>query len=699
MNHKQSDAITVFCSQLGSNIWSGQWMLGIAILIFFVLWTYLAGCPLSLAGFLLLSVFIAAGSLWTIISQLSWPSRSSCLAYYPIGFGISTGFCTLFLLARLGLVCSTLLAMLLGLVCCVFALGGHWSLLVYPVEKVKRFAPVGLLASGMALLSLLTFLFLSQLQSVSTLATLSDDTTLLAWSDYIAHARTTLEISSASLGELPQSSLGSEIRLAPYHYGHYILPALLLSQGLSVSSLQAYTALAPVFGAFLLLAPVFERFRLAGIRSIAESLSFLFVAILTYATWVHFASDTFVDPIWLLIAGPGTMYAGAVLIGLLQIFVTRADCIDARRMLSLLAVIAVLLLLYKVHLVHSFFIFLILLAVKSLSLDADQSLISGPWAWLRRRPNRYLVAVAAGALFFGMANLLLRMSRQHLLKDFAANALKFTEYFTGLKFDSYAVLGFHLSVLDISYLLACASFGLLVMVGPLYGIAILLSRLPSLEHERKLLRVDMPLLLFSLLGSLLIAVFFAPEPSWWADSSEFQNRVWPVLWCIALWCLAGLRLPLDSRALRQCVLALQVSTLIGAICIIPPSKFLAFSASTTNNQAYPIVIPLSVKSTAAQLKTLPKEYRFFAWKAPFTSRDNEWYVLVLSAASGRLPLYALPNYQLSKGNPTIRTSWDAAMSRSLSACIQQPGISSVNTLHSRVALVEQGGSQFAAVCP
>ena len=206
-------------------------------------------------------------------------------------------------------------------------------------------------------------------------------------------------------------------------------------------------------------------------------------------------------------------------------------------------------------------------------------------------------------------------------------------------------------------------------------------------------------LLFALLGSLLIAVFFAPAPAWWPDSSEFQNRVWPVLWCVAFWYLAGLRLQFHSLALRNCLLAFQVFSLMLTVYILPDSKLLTVAAPTTKNVAYPTVIPLSIKATAAQLQVSPSTYRFFASKEPFTSRDNEWYALVLSAASGRLPLYALPNYQLLKGRQTIRASWDAAASRSLSACMQQPTINPAQTRHPLVAIVEGGGTRFAAVCP
>ena len=698
MNVIRSVGMKQLLSRVGRWDHSCELLLSAGLVGFLVLWVLLAGAPLSIGGLLLLATYVAGGCLWTSIAQFSWPSRSSCLAYYPIGFGISTGLCTLLLLARLGLICSLLLAMLIAVVVCFVApWSGRQSSLFQNDEKNVRNLGACLLISGASLL-LLTALFSSQLQSASTLTSLAGDTSLLAWNDYIAHARTTLEIATAQFGGLPQSSLNPQLRVSPYHYGHYILPALLLNQGLSVSSLQAYTALAPAFGAFLLLMPILERFRLAGIARIVEVLPFSSAAMLAYSAWLHFAADTFVDPIWLLVAGPGTMYAAAVLLSLLQIYVTRSPCIKGRDLVSLVVVVGMLLLLHKIHLLHSFAIFLLLLLVVGFCAADGNALAPSGWRWLGIRRNRYLSAAAAGSFLLLSANFALQMNREHMVKDFLANALKFTEYFSGLTFDTYNISGYAFSAADILYLLVCSLVGIAVMAGPLFGMAVLLSRHPSLERNPLSPDVAMDRLLLALLGSLLIAIFLAPVPPWWPDSSEFQNRVWPVLWSIALWFLAGLRLPVDAPALRFFMIALQVIVLIGCVQLVPTSKRLSITAASKISDAYPTIMPLSAKRIALELQATNPSYRFFASKEPFGSRDNELYALTLSALSGRLPLYAMPNQQALKGSPSIQADWREAVSMSAAACSGQARIGALDRRRSLVAAVEQGPIQFVAVC-
>ena len=677
---------------------SDQLLLAIAMLSFLALWVRLAGTPLSMGGLLLLATYIAGGLLWTTISQLSWPSRSSCLAYCPIGFGMSTGLCALCLPLSLGLVYSLLLSTLFGAIAWIFISIRQHSWSTQCSGKVSGRASAEVVGSTVLLLLLITVLFASQLQSASTLTTLKADTFLLAWNDYIAHARTTLEVSTAAVGALPQSFLDQDIRLAPYHYGHYILPALLLNQGLAVGPLQAYTALAPPFGAFLLLLPILERFRSAGFARITEAFPFSIGAMLIYGLWLHFASDTFVDPIWLLVAGPGTMYAGAVLLAFLQIYITSAFRVNGRDGISLTAVVATLLLLYKVHLLHSFFIFFAIVASNAFFSGIDYQAIPGRLRSLWRRCYRYLIPATIGALVLAALNVVLRMQRTHLAKDFVANALKFTEYFSGATFDSYAVSGLVLSVKDVAYILFCVLVGLMVMVGPLYGLALLLSRSSSFEQAQPSRAREIQQLLLALLGSLLVAVLLAPDPPWWPDSSEFQNRVWPVLWCIALWYLAGLRMPLARASLRQCVLALQVVALIACVQMIPAPKRLSIAAATSASQAYPTVIALSEKTISHQLMALPSSLRFFASKEPFESRDNEWHAPLLAALSGRLPLYAFPNFQILKGNKTIQSDWETAASQSAQACMVLKGNVTKKDGSPRVALVQQAQSQFAAVC-
>jgi hypothetical protein len=314
------------------------------------------------------------------------------------------------------------------------------------------------------------------------------------------------------------------------------------------------------------------------------------------------------------------------------------------------------------------------------------------------RCNPYLFAAAAGSLFLLTVNVTLRMNREHMVKDFLANALKFTEYFSGLTFDSYNISGYAFSAADILYLLGCSLVGLLVMAGPLFGVAVVLSRHPSLERNPLSPDVAMDRLLLALLGSLLIAVFLAPVPPSWTDSSEFQNRVWPVLWSIALWFLAGLRLPVDTPALRFLMIALQVIVLIGCVQLVPTSKRLSITAASKISDAYPTIMPLSAKRIALELQATNPSYRFFASKEPFGSRDNEWYALTLSALSGRFPLYVMPNHQALKGSPSIQADWREAVSMSAAACSGQSLTGALDRRRSLVAAVEQGPIQFVAVC-
>jgi hypothetical protein len=143
-----------------------------------------------------------------------------------------------------------------------------------------------------------------------------------------------------------------------------------------------------------------------------------------------------------------------------------------------------------------------------------------------------------------------------------------------------------------------AGLGVLTLCGPLFlAFWVLAARS---QQTRPFSSQLMALLIVSFLAGL----FVGPPMVW--DAAEFQNRSWPMLWCIGAWGLAGWQPRFALQRHRLLTGLLVVALLVFATVLLPQQKSKSAASPPLwpdwTIKYYPFLISSSDKQAAAALK-------------------------------------------------------------------------------------------------
>jgi hypothetical protein len=132
------------------------------------------------------------------------------------------------------------------------------------------------------------------------------------------------------------------------------------------------------------------------------------------------------------------------------------------------------------------------------------------------------------------------------------------------------------------------------------------------------------------------------------DQSEFQNRSWPLLWCIGVWLLAGYRMK-NEGDYHIANLSLSFAMLLGSWLILPANKRLSAAQpplAEWTKDYYPYTIKSSEKKLAASLASISTNDLFFI---PDTDQTEilQDTASTIAALSGRRPLFSRLGFQIA----------------------------------------------------
>ena len=580
--------------------------------------TAFVGCWLLLAGstpqpWLLVCLFwFMTGSVcWSAACQQIWPSDSSLNSYLPLGYGIASLVSFVLIMLRLGTLPACALGSGFGAISWWLSTRtasakepAHSSDVPAPSANAAAFIPL-LLTGAYA-----TFLMADQLISAADLRDVSTATTIHGWVDLIVHSNTVLSFSFLPFGSAPISTFDHTQTLLPYHYGSYILASLLTTASGSVSPFLAYLALVSPLGLWLLLLPFADRLLLRP-RSGRLEILLLIIAILivVYSSWVRLISYSLLDPLWLLITSPATLYACAIVLSGLQIASScRSSFWQLRFGVGLSLAVLLILIFFKVQVAHALLLAVLVAVILTIRLRFRASGDRGPVGL--RLP---LLITALFITSHLLLNRILGIARANPVQDW----LKFLTDLAAVTWKE------NLPFVDQLTLLPplAAGLGVLTLCGPLFlAFWVLAAR----SHQTRPLSSQLMALL---IVSFLAGQFVGPPMVW--DAAEFQNRSWPMLWCIGAWGLAGWQPRLALQRHRLLTGLLVVALLVFATVLLPQQKSESAASPPLwpdwTIKYYPILISSSDKQSAAALKAqavLQAEVRSMR-EGKTTRSDNE----------------------------------------------------------------------------
>jgi hypothetical protein len=625
-------------------------------------WCLIGGILITAKSIGVALIFSFGVVYWASICRLLWPSQNSLNTYLPFGYSLCSLASFSLILLKQGTVASCLIASISGFI--LFGLGKsvfHTRMNGNSVSLIQSGTTSRSIAVLLLMALITTFLFADQLSSMANLREIDVNTTINGWSDIILHANTVLSLSSLAPGQYPISTLDYRDHIIPYHYASYILSALVSSLSTQASPLASYVCIVAPLGLLLLVLPLSEQLLTSTSRqakiSFITTVSILF---LIYSLWVRMIGNSLMDPAWLLITAPATLYACAVVISGLQVGTGALN----RRSLSLvgLALLVFLLTAFsKIQIAHALLpVVVIIVCAAAFRILRQRQVI---------RVNPWISIPLAGASLAGLhlyGNSLLNIGRKDPIREVMHFLSEITEKTWG------HANGTLTSVAQIDWL--APLLGLMTLCGPIFLIAVICGmRRPARAGFR-----EQVLILFSF--SYLFSLLLSPSMPW--DDGEFLNRSWPLLWCIGVWALLKrgsfkAEQPLQPQLL---IIGSVIAVLAGWFILPGPKRESIASPPNREDWSktfYPTTIRLSEKKLAKELINSSKGNYFFASSS--ASSNNFIFDDLpsrLAALSGIRPIMSRLSFQKSlpvsatrnHDNLTIESRYSQLLKRYAKAC-------------------------------
>jgi hypothetical protein len=618
-------------------------------------WVMLAGSRVTFAGIFVTLLFFLGVMAWASYSELHFPSEATNASFIPLGFSINSCISLALIFCRAGTTNSGILASALGVTLYLRAICDRPNRVIslqpsLPVhDKQNKSKSLHILAVGVFVA---TFLCYRQLASASTLGLTSINTIIEGWSDLILHSVTVLQLSCLDFTEAPLSAFNATSAIHPYHYGAYAFPSLLASSSDEISPLVAYISCTVPIGITLLLCPILDR---SGIfkssRSVSSNIYYFIGILLVYLLWCKILSQSFLDPLWLLITGPSVIYASALIVSFFNILSLGNDARHHNKHALLSIIVFTQICAFKFQVAHS-----LLLVFSYIILER---LIFRKRA--KRKVSRFAVFTLTVITLSGAQLALYRLlnsGRENYFQDligFASSIANMTSIAT-------SELSAGDKPLFISLITPISGF--LLLLGPLFATSVLVS---LSRGDGMASRLEDRLIILTLL-SYAFGILLNPVTPW--DSGEFQNRSWPTLWCIGLWYLSFVSssIPnyLSPRASRTVILLFIV-----LIMTLLPSRKIVFAgrplfANDWTKSYYPLSISPSDKQLAFDLKQHAANPNSFIYIPNGSDALYNDQVSIIASLSGISPFFSRQKmqYALSKlGDSTRVGRWKDEISR------------------------------------
>ena len=599
-------------------------------------WCLLGRIPLTASSVGAVFIFCLGIVSWASMCRQLWPSQYSLNNYLPFGYALCSVAGLAIMMLKQGTVASALMGSLSGvfLFCIKNIVRPHLQIRsgYQSIEPgITKRSVISLVLTAM----LTTFLLANQIASIRSLHNVAVTTTIKGWADVMLHANTVLSLSSLPPGQAPISTLDYTDSIVPYHYTSYILSSLFNSLSTQASPLQSFVSIVAPLGCLLMLLPFSEEALKAKSKHASIALlgtgSFIF---LLYSLWVRLIGDSLLDPAWLLITAPATMYACSITLSGIQIY-SNTYKQGPVSLISLVVLGFLLTVSAKIQIAHA-----LLPMVVAIGSWVGFSLLRQKQV-LRLNDSIY-IPLAAVSLLAGVhlyANSILGVGR----RDPAGEVITFLRDIAARTW-GYANAG-QTSVLNNDWL--APLLGFLTFCGPLFLIALLSGIIgPSRQSFRERVLI---LIIVSYVTSLLIS----PSMPW--DDGEFLNRSWPLLWYLGAWALLDRpRFKFDRKQLQQVLITGSVIALILGWSILPAPKRESIASPSRpedwSKSYYPTIVNSSEKKLAQDLKRSGINPYFFAsssLKNSHSKIDFDDMPSRLSALSGARPLISRVLFQKS----------------------------------------------------
>jgi hypothetical protein len=480
-----------------------------------------------------------------------------------------------------------------------------------------------------------TFLLANQIASIRGLRNVAVNTTINGWADVMLHANTVLSLSSLPPGQAPISTLDYADPIVPYHYASYILSSLFSSLSPQASPLESFVSIVAPLGCLLMLLPLSEQALKATSRHTLFALlgtgSFLF---LLYSLWVRLIGDSLMDPAWLLITAPATMYACAIILSGIQICTTTRN----QKPIALISLVLLGFLLTafaKIQIAYALLPMVVaIVSSVGFRIPGQKQVLSAN--------NSIYIPLAAVSLLAGVhlySNSVLGVGRRHPVGDVMT-------FFRDIAAKTWGHTNFgQASALNNDWL--GPLIGLLTLCGPVFLIA-LICGITSPSRQGFGVRV-----LVLVVVSYMVSFLLNPSMPW--DDGEFLNRSWPLLWYLGAWAL--LDKPPFKFDLKQPHLVLITSLVIALILgwnILPGPKIESIASPPRpedwSKAYYPTIVNSAEKKLAQDLRRMGLNTYFFAnssLKNSYSKIDFDDMPSRLSALSGARPLMSRVLFQKS----------------------------------------------------
>jgi len=618
-------------------------------------------------------IFCVGVTSWASICRHLWPSQYSLNNYLPLGYALCSLASFALIMLKQGTVASCLMGSLLGVF--LFCLknviraqrqthSGHESI----QAGITKRSVIALVLTAM----FTTFLLANQITSIRGLRNVAVNTTIKSWADVTWHANTVLSLSSLPQGQLPISPFDYADSIVPYHYSSYILSSLFSSLSPQASPLESFVSILVPLGCLLMLLPLAEQALKAKTRH--ASIIFLGSAssvFLIYSLWVRLLGDSWLDPAWLLITAPATMYACAITLSGIQI------CTETHKRGSIpligLALLGFLLTVFtKIQIAHA-----LLPMVVVVVISAGFSILRQN---RRLRLNRTIYIPLASLAFLAALHLhgnsVLGLGRKHPIGE----VMTFFGVVVARTWGQLKVG--QISVLNIDWI--APLLGFMTLCGPLFLIA-LISGVSGPSRQSFGVRI-LILAAFSYVVSLLLS----PSMPW--DDGEFLNRSWPLLWCLGVWALLDrCPLKLNKKLPQQWIVSGSVITIALGWLLLPGPKKVSIASPPKPDDWSKVFYPITFKSTeiklAQDLRRSGNNNYFFAsssLKKSYSKVEFDDLPSRIAALSGARPLLSRVLFQKSMQvhqaknglEMSVELRYNQILSRYGAACASSAGANS-----------------------
>lgn len=652
-------------------------------------WCLLADVPLTAQAIGLIFIFCIGVVSWASICRLLWPSQCSINSYIPFGYALCSLASFILIMLKQGTVVSCLIGslsgaiILLGIKTVVCTQQGNTVSSEQIQTGITRDSTILLAFTGVAS----TFLLKEQLISIADLRDITVNTTINGWSDVILHANTVLSFSSLAAGQAPISTLNYTDQVIPYHYASYLLSSLVSSLSAKSSPLAIYVAIVAPLGCMLLIMPLLEN--ALTTRSTHTTLGFVgtgSLLFLIYSLWVRLINNSFFDPAWLLITGPATMYACAIIVSGLQIG-TKSHNKKPIYLASLVLMAFLLSAFSKIQIAHSLLPMTVLSLTSATLGIKKQTLEISLKQWLF---FSFIILSFAAIHLYG--NWILDINRKHPV-------VEVTAFLSDIGTTTWGNAHFGQALL-VNKAWIAPLLGLLTLWGPLLLIALITSKA---RQSRNVLR---PQVLTLITLSYTLSLILSPSMPW--DDGEFLNRSWPLLWCLGAWYLLGqYPIRLEQKLNRQMLITGSVLAIILGWSILPEPKKESIASPPTREgwtkAFYPTIIRSSEKKLSSRIGQSSTNTYFFA----SNNKSNSYLDDLpsrLAALSGTRPLLSRLAFQKSLSIRRTRNNTDLSVETRYSQMLKLyagacPASSSANSPIKAIKQPESySGQQVYIIC-